>query len=192
MFHLSSTSRQLGWLVFLVLLGTPALAHNVEVSKDVAATFHLEPNHNPKAGEPAQVWFALTRKGGQLIPLTQCNCKLAVYSQPYSIGAPPLLEPSLKAISVERYQGIPGTKIVFPKAGVYELKLSGTPKAGVSFKPFQLDFDVTVAAGTSAPIASPKPSGSLSRPSNQLQVPTLALATILGLGILGFLWRRLN
>jgi hypothetical protein len=56
-----------------VLTVNSVFAHEVEVSGDVAATFHLEPNHNPRAGEKSRVWFALTRKGGQIIPLEQCN-----------------------------------------------------------------------------------------------------------------------
>lgn len=202
MSRLTNTSRNLGWLLFLGLVVTPALAHNVEVSGDVAATFHLEPNHNPKAGEPAQTWFALTRKGGQIIPLEQCNCKLAVYSQPRSQDASPVLQPPLKATSTERYQGIPGAEIVFPKPGAYELELSGTPKAGANFKPFELKYPVTVAAGTPAP-ATTSPVAQLPSQSNQpgLQWQTAALAklavgialfTLLTLGLLAIGWQRLK
>jgi len=37
-------------------------AHTVKISGDVAALFHIEPEHNPRAG--SLTWFALTRKGG--------------------------------------------------------------------------------------------------------------------------------
>ncbi|MEZ2227878.1 MAG: hypothetical protein ACBR50_16585 [Microcoleus sp.] len=156
MFPLSNKSKSLGLLVFLGLLIeagigpmpplklTSALAHEVEVSGDVAATFHLEPNHNPRAGATAKVWFALTRKGGIIIPLEQCNCNLAVYSQGHKPGDKPLIEPALKAVSAERYKGIPGADIVFPKAGIYELELSGSAKTAANFKPFKLTYKVTV------------------------------------------------
>ena len=156
MFRLSNKSKSLGLLVFLGLLvqaeifpipplnSTSALAHEVEVSGDVAATFHLEPNHNPRAGETAKVWFALTRRGGEIIPLEQCNCKLAVYPQNHKKGDKPLIEPSLKAVSAERYKGIPGADIVFPKTGIYKLKLTGTAKTAANFKPFELTYTVTV------------------------------------------------
>ena len=156
MFRLSNKSKILGLLVFLGLLVEAAmptapqfnsiavLAHEVEVSGDVAATFHLEPNHNPRAGQPARAWFALTLRGGQIIPLEQCNCKLAVYPKNHKKGDKPLMEPPLKAISAEKYQGIPGADIVFPKAGIYELKLSGQAKNGADFKPFELNYTVTV------------------------------------------------
>lgn len=192
MSHLASTTKSLGWFLFLGLLITPALAHNVEVSGDVAATFHLEPNHNPKAGEPAQVWFALTRKGGQIIPLEQCNCKLSVYSQPRQ-DTSPVLEPPVKAISADGYQNIPGAEIVFPKVGAYEVELNGTPKAGANFKPFQLNYEVTVAAGSAASAAQlPSPSSQPRQPSGQWQTTAIALSTFLGLGILYVVLRQLK
>ncbi|OCQ94663.1 hypothetical protein BCD67_04125 [Oscillatoriales cyanobacterium USR001] len=151
----SRKSKTLGGLVFLGLLielgifpplltSTSVFAHEVEVSGDVAATFHLEPNHNPRAGEQSRVWFALTRKGGQIIPLDQCNCQLAVYSHPHKEEDKPLMQPRLEAISAEQYKGIPGANIVFPKAGIYDLEISGNAKAGANFKPFELNYTVTV------------------------------------------------
>jgi hypothetical protein len=139
-------------LLFLTVLIGPAVAHEVEVSDDVAATFHVEPDHTPKAGKPSLAWFALTKKGGKIIPLEQCNCKLTVHLNPHKEETKPLLEPPLKAVSADRYQGIPGAEIVFPKAGSYELELSGTPKAGANFQPFELPYTVTVGAGTAATI----------------------------------------
>ena len=138
-------------LLFLTTLITaPAIAHDVETSQDVGATFHIEPNDAPRANKPQLAWFALTQKGGKVIPLKQCNCKLAVYAEPHQEGSPPLLEPPLKEISIKRYQGIPGAEIVFPKAGAYELELSGTPIAGATFKPFDLSYEVTVLPGAAA------------------------------------------
>jgi hypothetical protein len=124
----------------------PVLSHEIESSGNVAATFHIEPSHNPKVGKPSRAWFALTRRGGQLIPLSQCNCKLAVYPVPYQAGqTPPLMRPALTAYSVERYQGIPSALITFAKPGLYELKFSGKPKSGVNFDAFELSYRVTVS-----------------------------------------------
>ena len=145
--HLMTKSRSLGWLVILGLLAAPVAAHTVKVSGDVAALFHIEPHHNPRVGQPSLAWFALTRKGGQLIPFQQCNCKLAVYPEPHVEGSRPLMQPTLKPVSADQYQGIPGANVVFPKAGIYELELSGTSKAGANFRPFQLSYEVTVQPG---------------------------------------------
>ena len=138
------SGKHLGLLFLSALMATPVAAHTVQVSGDVAATFHITPNHNPKAGKPTQSWFALTRRGGQPIPLSQCNCQLRVYTQPHAQKAQPLIMPSLKAITAEQYQGIPGAEIVFPRAGAYDLELRGTAKNGASFRPFILRFTVNV------------------------------------------------
>lgn len=137
----------LNLLVLSVTSISAASAHSVKISADVGGTLHIEPNDNPRAGEPAQAWFALTRKGGKAIALKECNCQLAIYAEPHSPGEPALLEPSLKPVKAERYQGTPGAKIVFPKPGAYQLQLNGKPASGNGFQPFELKFAVTVAAG---------------------------------------------
>ncbi|MEH2456444.1 hypothetical protein [Nostoc sp.] len=145
------TRKYLLFLSSLVISITnlyPVAAHQVEVAADVGATLHIEPNDNPSAGEPSQAWFALTRRGGRVIPLSQCNCRLAVYAKPYAAGEPPLLEPALEPVTAERYKGIPGAEVVFPKPGIYELQLNGKPVSGARFKPFKLKFEVTVAGGS--------------------------------------------
>jgi hypothetical protein len=126
------------------------LAHNVKTSGNVAATFHIEPNHNPKAGETSRAWFALTKQGGELVPLAACNCQLKVYaaSDPQKT---PVGQPQLQAINAEQYQGIPGADVVFPKAGIYKLEISGTAKDSTSFQPFTLAYEVTVQQG--APVS---------------------------------------
>ncbi|MCC5622331.1 hypothetical protein [Nostoc sp. CHAB 5715] len=138
----------LSCLVISITNLSPASAHKVEVAGDVGGTLHIEPNDNPRAGEPSQAWFALTRRGGRVIPLSQCNCQLAVYAQPYAAGEPPLLEPQLEPVAAERYQGIPGAEVVFPKPGIYQLQLNGKPVSGARFKPFEFKFEVTVAGGS--------------------------------------------
>ena len=122
-------------------------AHNVEVSEDVACTFHITPNHNPKVGKPSLVWFALTRKGGKSVPFSECDCQLNVYSQPRNAESKPIMNPELKGIDTEQYQEIPGAEITFPKAGVYDLEIIGSAKDGKSFKPFKFNYSVTVTGG---------------------------------------------
>lgn len=145
MFRLTS-EKNLGLALASIVFATPVVAHTVQVSKDVAATFHITPSHNPKAGKPSQAWFALTRKGGQSIPLSQCNCQLFVYAKPRVRNARPLMTPRLQAISAEQYRGIPGAEIVFPRAGAYELELKGRAKDGGRFSPFTLRYTVNVGS----------------------------------------------
>jgi hypothetical protein len=130
---------------------SPIFAHKVKISADIGATLHIEPNDNPRAGEVSQVWLAMTRKGGKQISLSECDCQLSVYSQPYKIGDPSLLQPNLKPLNVENYKNTPSADIKFPQAGAYYLELSGKPVSEGSFNPFQLKFDVTVATGKTTP-----------------------------------------
>jgi hypothetical protein len=197
--HLSK-NKSFGWLLFLtIFVATPVAAHEVKTAQDVGGTFHIEPNDTPTAGKPEIAWFALTQKGGKKIPLEQCNCKLAVHIQPHTEGSPPLLQPPLKEISSKQYKTIPSAKIVFPKAGAYDLELSGTPKAGANFKPFELSYEVTVAPGVAAPTKTNSQAASVptinaqsEQPDNRWLIPVIAIATILGLGIFGIVWRKLN
>lgn len=133
----------LGWLGAALFVAMPVCAHEVEISGEVGATLHIEPNDRAKAGEPTQVWFALTEKGGKVIPLAECDCKLKVYAGKQTDK--PLGEPTLKAIAAEQYQGIPAAEVTFPDVGTYKLELSGSPKSSAKFSPFNLSYDVVVA-----------------------------------------------
>jgi hypothetical protein len=138
--------KNLGWLLFFVLMSTPVAAYTEKVSQDVGGMLHIEPNDNPQAGKTTQAWIILTRKGGKLIPLKECNCQIAIYRQPHKKGDAPLLKPQLKALSKERHKDIPGAEIVFPKAGAYDLELRGTAKSGSNFRPFKLLYTINVSS----------------------------------------------
>jgi hypothetical protein len=139
----------------------PAIGHTVKTASDVAATFHLEPSHNPKAGEPAKLWFALTKAGGTPIPLSDCDCQLAVKQGETNIATVPL-----KAINAEQYQGIPGGEMVFPKVGIYQLIFSGKAKAPGAFQPFELKYEVTVQPGKAVAMETPAPMSKISGSSS--------------------------
>jgi len=191
------------------MFSAPAIAHNVEMAGEIAGTWHISPDENPKAGEPASVWIALTRKGGEVLPLEQANCKLAVFPQPHTEGDQPLLQPPLKAIVAEKYQGIPGADLVFPKPGLYELELSCTPKTAGTFEPFEMQSEVTVAAGAAqgspVPITAQSPASSMGtdhsnhgngdgqaheNSDGQKAILAWVIPIILGLGLLRFLVKR--
>lgn len=179
----------------------PASAHKVKIAEDVGATLHIEPNDNPRAGEPAQAWFALTRKGGKAIPLAECNCQLSVFSEPRKPDESALLKPSLKSVVAEKYQGIPGADITFPKVGAYQLELTGKPVNGEGFKPFEFKFDVTVAAGTSqstptvinsTPPTEVKVKQEPATTQNNSPFPSVVLIGLFGLVIVGIVFAVLQ
>ena len=127
-----------------------ATAHQVEVANEIGGTLHIEPNDTPRAGEEVLAWVALTRRGGKTIQLAECDCQMAVYAQPKQPNSTPILSPALNAVASEGYQGIPGANLTFPAVGLYTVAISGSPKQADDFSPFELTFDVTVAAGPSA------------------------------------------
>lgn len=115
----------------------------------MGATLHIEPNDTPRAGEEVLAWFALTKKGGQTLPLSSCDCQVELYAQ--SDQATPIAALTPQAVDSEGYQGIPGVEFTFPDVGAYTLVISGSPKNEGEFSPFELAFDVTVAAGKRVP-----------------------------------------
>ncbi|MDX2243870.1 MAG: hypothetical protein NW224_24605 [Leptolyngbyaceae cyanobacterium bins.302] len=174
-------------LLVVLLLALPAAAHKTEVSGDVAGIWHVEPNHSPKAGEPAQVWVALTQRGGKIIPLNECDCRLLIRQDSKTKSAT-VLEPPLKPTAAETYQGIPGATVTFPELGQYQLKLTGKPKAGANFQPFELTYAVTVARGTTTPATEPIAQPSTAPPespaatSQSARQDGLAAKGLIGLG----------
>ncbi|MFZ4677144.1 MAG: hypothetical protein ACOYM4_15885 [Nodosilinea sp.] len=149
-----SSPSLLGLLLVATVMALPASGHKTEVSGDIAGTWHLEPNHSPRAGEPARVWIALTQQGGKAIPLEQCDCQLTVYDANQA-GSPPVMALPLQAMSPENFQSIPGAEVTFPTVGEYRLVLTGSPRADAVFTPFELSYTTVVAAGR--PTATPAP-----------------------------------
>ncbi|MEN9216732.1 MAG: hypothetical protein Q6K90_05365 [Gloeomargarita sp. HHBFW_bins_162] len=127
--------------VSLVLgLAVPAWAHTVQRAGEVAALWHVEPNHNPRAGQPAQVWVALTRRGGKPIFNREVACTLAIHQEPQGKL---LLTTQLQGINVENYRDTPAANITFPRPGRYQLRLACQPKTA-GLKPFTFTYGVTV------------------------------------------------
>ncbi|MBW4658692.1 MAG: hypothetical protein KME15_08460 [Drouetiella hepatica Uher 2000/2452] len=129
----------------LILNPLRGTAHEVKVSGDIGGTLHIEPNDNPIAGTSSLAWFALNRRGGQPVRLSDCNCSLAVYAQPRRPGDSPIQQPSLTAKAVEGRSGVPSANLTFPRAGAYDLVLKGQPVTSGDFSAFELRFSVTVA-----------------------------------------------
>jgi hypothetical protein len=169
------------WSVGLLVLGInapQALAHNVKVDDQVAATFHLEPNHNPRAGEAAKIWFALAKKGGEPIPLADCDCVLTVRQKETVVATP-----GLSALDVEQYRGIPAATFTFPAVGLYSLRLSGKPKTS-GFNPFNLDYEVTVQAGK---VSETSPAGQTENSPEEGNRPVNLVPIALGVGAIGLI-----
>jgi hypothetical protein len=142
-------------LLLATLLGgtvaAAAIAHDVQIADDVGATLHIEPNDIARAGEPTDLWFALTQAGGKVIPLAACDCTLTLYDSQETV----VETPTLTTISAEGFQNIPGATVTFPEVGAYELRLAGSPQQAGAFTPFELRFEVTVASRAPGASAAP-------------------------------------
>ena len=128
--------------IAVIMIGTTAaIAHEVKTSQEVGGTIHIEPNDRPIAGKKSTIWVALTKRGGEIIPYAKCNCRMEVRS---------LSDRSIKftvanpLAIIERYLGLPSLEVTFPQVGRYELKLSGSPRDGEDFAPFELTFTTNV------------------------------------------------
>ncbi|WP_198805619.1 hypothetical protein [Leptolyngbya sp. BL0902] len=120
---------------------SPAQAHQVQTSATVGGTLHIEPNDTPRAQEDSLIWLALTQRGGRVIPLEDCYCTLRIYQ-----GNTMLAQPYLQPITAEGYQNIPSATFMFPAVGAYTVVLEGRPQNDAEFEPFELSYNVTVAA----------------------------------------------
>lgn len=152
------------------------LAHQVELSGEVGATLHIEPNDNPRAGEPAVTWFALVTEGGRPVPLAACDCDLAVYALPRQPGDAPVDEPDLRPLSAEGYQAIPSAEINFPAVGEYELLLTGSATGDPEFEPFELGFNVLVARGAQGETPSAGTAATAEAETTETAAPTESVA----------------
>lgn len=116
-------------------------------------------------------WVALTRKGGEVIPLADCDCQIDIYAR--SLPDAPILSPTPIAVAEENYQGIPGAEFTFPDVGAYRFIISGSPAAAsdVAFTPFELTFDVTVAAGQPLPTVPENAAATLPSPDGEISTP---------------------
>lgn len=139
------SSAILAYPIAMTLPTSTITAHTVKVAQDVAAMFHIEPNHNPKAGQSTRIWVALTKRGGKIIPASACNCQMAIYTQPRRSAAAPIMQPTVKAVNAEQYQGIVGADVTFPRSGRYDIELRGTAKKAGEFGEFKVSYSVTVS-----------------------------------------------
>jgi hypothetical protein len=122
-----------------ILISSLLSGHTVSIDQGagIAGTWHIEPNHNPRANQPAVVWVAVTRRGGQPIPMHQLQCQLFVFRLPRRDQ--PVQTLSLRAIDAENFRQIPSAQVTFPQQGRYQLALDC-----VKPQPFRLTYETIV------------------------------------------------
>ena len=184
-------------LLILTLFNIPVLSHNIKTDGNVGVTFHIEPEHSPSAKEPSQAWFVLTRQGGKIIPLSECDCQLKVYNSQQQLVQTPTLTP----LSPEKYQNIPGADITFSDPGIYNLELTGKSIKN-DFDAFAVTYTVTVTPSLTPKtqtsdtntsqnneMSNTKIAETIPTSSNNFSLPiTATLVTLAGILSIGSFW----
>lgn len=137
-------SRILGaaTVAMVLLLGLPAAvsAHVLEVDGHIGAVLHINPDDDPTAGSRINFVLSFTDDTGRF-SLPKCRCNVSILENGKTVATQPLAASS-EAVSDNHY--------TFVKPGVYDMRLSGTPKTPQAFQPFTLDYEVRVTGGQAA------------------------------------------
>jgi hypothetical protein len=121
----------------------PPIAHQSRNISDVEVMIHLEPDDFPYAGKPTQTWFMLTRRNGEMIAPSSCNCRIAAYDSRNQAIARQLPLSTMAIEGHKKDHQALQTNITFPKPGSYKVVVSGQAK-DESFAPFEFSVPVNV------------------------------------------------
>ena len=112
--------------------------HNVKSENDIGAVLHIDPGDQPKTGEQSTMILEFKDKKSTFT-LEACDCKLSIYSENSKI-----FEADLKSVS-KSDKLVAGVNFTFPKAGSYQIKVTGTPKKEDTFEEFELPYETFVS-----------------------------------------------
>jgi hypothetical protein len=123
-----------------------ALAHETHSSEGITAQLHIDPNDHPIVGQEAKFYFSFQDPEGNF-HLDQCDCTITLLKDSVEIDKQPV------NISDSAFATLGSTPVyshTFAEPGTYELELTGNPKNGAIFRPFELDYDIQTQAGTAS------------------------------------------
>jgi hypothetical protein len=154
--------------VFIGLLGwsAPASAHVQTANNGVSAVMHILPEDNPRAGEGTYIQFAF---GGsaETFDAAVCDCELEVRDAAGVSSTTPV-EP------VDTSSTTSQVKVVFPRAGVYDLTLRGNADRNAQ-KRFAVVYVVRVSPG-----------GAAGNKAGGLDVILVSLASLMCVGVIAY------
>src|SRR5688572_20253797 len=127
------------FIVLLVelLLAAPTDAHILERNETIGAVLHIDPDDDPIVGIPATIFLDITDPTGHLHPET-CTCTVRVLRERTVIHEQSAFDPSRGSALVAV------ATFTFPERAVYEIELTGEPKAEASFPVFTLKYPIRV------------------------------------------------
>ena len=131
-FSILLTICSLGWFAPV------AFAHFPASDGSITVILHTDPDDNPIAGQPAQVYADVSDSTGKF-KASNCNCDLII-SQNNTVLFNHLLQATTQSNSIFSFQ----TPFTFPNAGTYHITISGNPKTPGAFQTFQVDYNIPV------------------------------------------------
>ncbi|MEK7585580.1 MAG: YcnI family protein [Patescibacteria group bacterium] len=131
-------------LTLALLVGQPASAHIMLQDQSIFVLLHAEPGDDPIIGEPATLYFSVTDKNKQFNS-TDCDCRLSISLKKRSI-----YEGEIGANKIPNSRVLQ-TTFTFPRAGIYEVVLTGQPKTALAFQPFKLTYNFRVSRESDDP-----------------------------------------
>lgn len=132
-------------LIFLIafsMWGGVVFAHETTTNGSASVFIHIDPDDNPKPGEPATLFIDVRNKE-KGFSIENCDCVLTI-GQEGTVLSTTSLVPSGDSSTYD-VMSVPFT---FPKNGTYDIGVDGTPKTPGTFTPFSTDYDVTIGAPT--------------------------------------------
>lgn len=123
-------------LVITILIPTGiASAHVLKTDGDIGVVLHINPDDNPVSGQATQYELSFQQATRQF-RLAQCLCRIT-FLKDSTVLATNTLAATSDQVSEDTY--------IFPKAGVYTLRVTGEPKQPGDFQKFSLDYIVRVS-----------------------------------------------
>jgi len=112
-------------------------AHVLKTDNTIGAILHIDPEDEPIAGEPSNLFFVLKDKKNHFAT-KNCECTITIKQNETIIKRQTITaDPKNQTTIIFTY--------TFPKKDIYQVIMSGTPKQRNTFQRFSLTYDIRVA-----------------------------------------------
>lgn len=116
----------------------PVFAHETKQSGNILVFLHTNPDDYAVTYKKENFYVLLTNNG-YAFPIETCDCHVEVHDTDGNLFSNAQITSTQSAMLVPYY---------FTKAGIAQIRVSGTPKVAGTFEPFSLTFDVRVNRGS--------------------------------------------
>ncbi len=126
-------------LAVLAFLPYAGSAHEIKTTGTLEILLHRDPEDDPIAREPAQLYFSVTDKA-EKFTFPDCECQVTI-----KLGGEVLVDRLLTPEDEAPDWGVNVSRVdyTFPRRGLYVVTLQGSSKADY-YPDFRLDYDVRV------------------------------------------------